>query len=1108
MTLRALPSPWLRAPRAPRSHSTTRLLIAAVATSALGAGIANAQQPFNEQLARLDWRSVGPINNAGRISVVTGVPGDPLTYYVAGANGGIIKTTNGGTTFTPIFDDQGVTSIGAIAVAPSDPNIVYVGTGEGNPRNNASVGDGMYKSIDGGAHWKRIGLEKSDKIARLVIDAKNPDIVYACVLGREWGASEERGVYKTTDGGASWKRVLFLDTQTSCSDLSANADNSNVLYAGMYTYHRWAWYLASGSGKTGVYKSVDGGATWEALSGPDKYRGLPRKAMDRIGVAVAPSDANIVYVISETKDEGELWRSDDAGRTWTTVNRDPNINFRPFYYADIRVDPKNPNKIFSLSGSLYLSEDGGRNFRTIARGIHGDHQAMWIDPVDPRYVLSGSDGGWQVSRDGGLNFEVVNTFPFTQFYHINYDLQEPYHVCGGLQDNGTWCGPSNSLSGQGIRPADWATVAGGDGFFGVPVLDKPWLVFADAQGGMITLTDTRSGVRKNIYPYPNRVGSVGDAMLSHKYRFNWNSPIVLSPQNPGTVYFGGNVLFRSKDYGLSWEVISPDLTSNDPKKQQSSGGEIVTDNTAAEFHTTLLSIAPSPVDPNVIWTGSDDGLVQVTRDGGKTWTSTFVNVPGLKPNAWIATVEASHFDAGTAYVSADHHQDDDYAPYFYMTTDYGKTWKSIRGDLPDRAWWSHVIREDPRNRNVLYAGTEAGVWATWDRGVHWVSIRGKLPAVPVRDMQIHPRDNDLILATHGRGLYILDDLTPLQQLAAAQADDAALFDIRPATNWTSWSRDGNLGARIWAGENPPNGAMISYWLKAQPAGEVNLEIADSKGEVVRRYRRVRDEAGVQRMTWDLRGTDLSGGGGGGGRGAGAAAATRPAQDTSLAALREQRRAADLRDSEAGGGGGGDEENFFRGPAGTAVLPGTYQVTLVVNGKRYTKPVTVRNDPRIEMTPTQVAAQHDAAITLERLSQRVNRVIANTDDILSQLTNLQSTLRRAPRGQNTPAVLAEVDSTIKDLRHFRDSVLARPLPGLGYRQYPRLREEVQSVSGSVSRTQWPVTAGEQLRSNELKEESDVAQGRLDQIISIRVGKINTLLAGTEHVITPTPRGVVP
>ena len=1115
------------------TRPSLRSAVRHAAIALLGAGVLVAQQPAArsvargaatpaaatpapgpaELLKRLPWRAVGPINNAGRISVVTGVPGDPLTYYVAGANGAIIKTTNGGNTFKPIFDEQSSGSIGAIAVAPSDPNIVYVGTGEGNPRNNASVGDGMYKSIDGGEHWTHIGLEKSDKIARIIVDAKNPDIVYACGLGREWGPNEERGVFKTTDGGASWKKVLYVDPQTACSDISADPDNSNILYAGMYTYRRWAWHLASGSGNTAVYKSVNGGASWEKLSGPDKLRGLPRKAMDRIGVAVAPSDPNIVYVISETKDEGELWRSDDAGRTWRTVSSDRNINFRPFYYADIRVDPKNPNRVFALAGGLYFSEDGGQNFRTIARDVHGDHQAMWIDPVDPRYILNGNDGGWSVSRDGGRNWDIVNTFPFTQFYHINYDMQVPYRVCGGLQDNGTWCGPSNSLSGQGIRPADWYNVSGGDGFFGVPVLDKPWLVYSDAQGGMLNITDTRSGVAKTIYPYPNRVGSVGDAMIGHKYRFNWNSPIALSPQNPGVVYFGGNVLFRSRNYGLGWDVISPDLTTNDPKKQQSSGGEIVVDNTAAEFHSTLLSIAPSPLDSNVIWTGSDDGNVQVTRDGGKTWSNTFVNVPGLKPNAWIATVEASHFDVGTAYATADHHQDDDYAPYVYMTTDFGRTWKNIRGDLPDNAWWTHVIREDPRNRNLLYVGTEAGVWASWDRGAHWTSLRGKLPVVPVRDLQIHPRDNDLILATHGRGLYIMDDVTAIQGIAEAQAEaqEAQLIDIRPAVRWNYWNRDGNLGQRKWAGENPPNGAVISYFLKSQPAGEVNIEVADASGRVVRRFRRVADDAGVNRVTWDLRYEAPAGGGfAGRGQGQGGVQGAGPgaSPDTSLAALRERRRAAEaagVDEAAPGGGGGGGVSG---GAGAPAVLPGTYQVTMIVGGQRYTKPVTVQNDPRVEMTPAQVTAQHDAALQLQALTQRVTRVVASTDDMIAQLTAVQASLRRAPRAENTAAALAEIDGTVKDLRHFRDSVLARPLQGLGYRQYPRLREEVQTVSGMVSRPQWPVTDGERLRSGELKVETDDAQVRLDGIIRDKVGKINELLKGTQHVITPQAARVIP
>ena len=1064
-------------------------------------------------LTRVPWRSVGPTNNAGRISVVVGVPGDPLTYYVAGANGGIIKTTNGGTTFTSIFDKAGPASIGAIAVAPSDRNIVYVGTGEGNPRNNASVGDGMYKSIDGGEHWTHIGLEKSDKIARLVVDGRNPDVVYACVLGREWGPSEERGVFKTTDGGASWKKVLYVDPQTSCSDISADPGNSNIIYAGLYTFRRWAWHLESGAGNTAVYKSVNGGASWEKLSGPDKLNGLPRKAMDRIGVAVAPSDPDIVYVISETKDEGELWRTDDGGTTWRTVNRDPNINFRPFYYADIRVDPKNPNRVFALSGGLYFSEDGGANFRTIARDVHGDHQAMWIDPVDPRYILSGSDGGWQVSRDGGKNWDVVNTFPFTQFYHINYDLQQPYRVCGGLQDNGNWCGASNSLSGQGIRTDDWYTVSGGDGFFTVPVLDKPWLVYSNSQGGMINITDTRSGAQKTIYPYPNRVGSVGDAMLGHKYRFNWNSPIALSPQNPRVAYFGGNVLFKTVDYGLSWQVISPDLTTNDPKKLQSSGGEIVTDNTAAEFHSTLLSIAPSPLDSNVIWIGTDDGNVQVTRDGGKSWSNVFVNVPGLKPNAWIATVEASHFDVGTAYATADHHQDDDYAPFVYMTTDFGKTWRSIRGDLPDKAWWAHVVREDPKNRNVLYLGTEGGIWATWDRGAHWVSLRGDIPITPVRDIQVQPRDNDLLVATHGRGLYILDDLTPLQQLAAAVqgTDDAILFETRAAVRWNTWNRTGNLGQRKWAGENPPNGAIISYYLKAQPPGEVNIEIADASGRVVRRFNRVMDEAGVSRITWDGRYDAAAGGfgGRGGARGAGGPGGTGgpggaggAPSDTSLAALRAQRRAAAGREQEAGGGGGG----FFGGASGVAALPGTYTVTMTVGGKKYERPLVLQNDPRIEMTPAQLTTQHDAALQLQALSQRVTRVIASADDLLSQLTNTQTALQRNAR--ENEGVLAEIDGTIKDLRHFRDSVLARPLQGLGYRQYPRLREEVQTVSGMVSRPQWPVTEGEKQRSGELRTEADEAQTRLDGIVKNRIGKINDLLKDQQHVITPNAPKVVP
>lgn len=1058
--------------------------------------------PELEALRDLPWRSLGPVNQAGRISVVVGVPGDPDTYFVGAANGGIIRTTNGGTTFKPVFDSQSASSIGAIAIAPSDRNVIYVGTGEGNPRNNASIGDGMYKSVDGGEHWTRIGLEKSDKVARIVIDPRNPDIVFACVLGREWGPSEERGVFKTTDGGRTWRKVLYVDAQTSCSDISSAANNGNVLFAGMYTYRRWAWHLESGGGNTAVYRSTDGGESWERLSGPDRALGLPKKAMDRIGVAVAPGNPGIVYVISETVDEGELWRSDDGGDHWRMVNRDPNINFRPFYYADIRVDPANPNKVYALSGALWMSEDGGTTFRTIARDVHGDHQAMWIDPLNANRVLSGSDGGWQVSFDGAKTFEIVNTFPFTQFYHVNYDLQKPYMVCGGLQDNGNWCGPSQNTSPRGIRKPDWFTVSGGDGFFTVPDLRQPWLIYSNAQGGMINLTDIRTGAQKTIYPYPNRVGSVGDAMIGHKYRFNWNAPIALSPQDPGTVYFGGNVLFRSRTHGMSWEVISPDLTTNDPRKQQSSGGPIVVDNTAAEFHSTLLSIAPSPLDSNLIWISTDDGNVQVTRDGGKSWSNVFVNVPGLKPNAWLPTIEASQVEPGTAYVAADHHQDDDYAPYAFMTTDYGRTWKSITGDLPQGAGWVHVVREDPRNRNLLYLGAEMGLFASWDRGAHWVSLRGKLPVVQVRDLHVHPRENDIILATHGRGLYIWDDATALQQIRPAMATDATLFDLRPAVRWSMWNRDGNLGQKQWGAQNPPPGALITYYLKVQPKGPVNVTIRDSAGKVVRVLRRVPDEPGVNRVNWDLRaeapfqvpGAQVANQAGG---------VPAAAPDTSLNAVRERRRAAATGDRDVPG-----EFEGFGGPVAPMVLAGTYTVALTVDGRTLTKSVVVENDPRSDMTPQQLAAQYETAIVLRDLASSVNRLVVNTDDLSRQATNLRDQLTRAQRAvardsaKHAP-VLALLDTTLRELKHFRDSVLMRPLPGLGYRQYPRLREEVQSVQGMVARPMMPPTAGELLRLTELEAETTEARGRLNSIVATRIARINAMLQGQQHILAPAP-----
>jgi photosystem II stability/assembly factor-like uncharacterized protein len=1065
----------------------TCLTVAAVAGPRVGAQVA-ATTPSSstaeaEAIKSLKWRNIGPANQAGRISVFVGVPGDPSVLYVAGAAGGIFKSTNAGVTWKPIFDEQPNVSIGAIAIAPTDHTVIYVGTGEGNPRNSASFGEGVFKSIDAGEHWTPLGLADTHKIARVVVDPKNADHVYVCALGHTWGENEERGVFKTTDGGRSWQKILYKDTKTGCSDLDIDPTNANVVYAGMYTHRRWAWYFTSGGGETALYRSVDGGATWTRLSGPSEARGLPKKDMDRIGVAVAPSDPDIVYAISETKDEGQLWRSDDAGASWRTVNRDPNINFRPFYYSDIRVDPKDPNAVYSLSGPLMKSEDGGRTFARIGNSVHGDHQAMWIDPTDPRRVLNGSDGGFQISYDRGRTFDVLNNIVFTQFYNVHYDLQAPYHVCGGLQDNGTWCGPTNSLEMDGIRKNDWYTVGGGDGFFGVPDLQRPWLVYNNLQGGVISLTDTRSGSSWQINPYPRGISSSGQWMAPQRYRFNWNAPIELSPQDPGTVYYGGNVLFRTTNFGQSWEVISPDLTTNDKDKQKSSGGPIVVDNTAAEFHCTIIAIAPSPLDPNVIWVGTDDGNIQVTRDGGKTWANVNRGLAGLAPNAWISKIDASRASAGTAYVAASHWQtSNDYTPYFYKTADYGKTWTRITNGLAARGW-SHVIREDPKNPTLLYAGTENGLYASWDGGARWVSIRNDVPAVPVRDIKIHPREHDVIVATHGRGIYVLDDAAPLAQLAEAMKAQTFLFDVRPATRWVVWNDDADLGDREYRAQNPAAGASISYWLKAKTKDPVSLTISDASGKVVRTIRNAASEAGVNRVSWDLRAENP-------------AAPRRPPSEADPIPASVAAR-------------------FGFGNFGPYVLPGQYTVTLRAAGQELTRTVKVTIDPRVQASDADLSAQYEAHLAMLTLAARVNSVLERANDTVSQLTALDEQLGRMPARSTTTAsaeghagqaqaqggadLRAQVKAAIDALETFRDTKIARPIQGLGYRQYPRLRDEVQTIAAGLSRGFRAPNEGEKTAIKELTAETDQAVAALNAILAGEVARINQATATMPRIV---------
>ncbi|MBK7600046.1 MAG: hypothetical protein IPJ07_16585 [Acidobacteria bacterium] len=1064
--------------------------------------------PESAALTNLRWRSIGPANMGGRVTDIAGIPGNPDIYYVAGANGGIHKTINGGVTFRPIFENQEVYSIGALAIAPSDNEVLWVGTGEGDPRNSASFGNGVYRSIDGGDSWKHLGLPDTERIKRIRVHPTDPDTAYVCALGHAWGPNEERGVFQTTDGGKNWQKILYIDKDTACSDLDMDPQNPRILYAGMWTHRRKPWTFSTGGGQTALYQSKDGGATWKKLT-----TGLPRTEMDRIGVAVSRSNPNTVYMVTETKNEGVLFRSDDRGTSWRAVNFDPNINFRPFYYSDIRVDPTNPERVYSLSGSLMMSTDGGRTFTRIANNVHGDHQSFWIDPANPNRILSGSDGGFQISFDGAKTFEIVNNIVLSQYYHITYDMRVPYHVYGGLQDNGNWVGPSATRFREGIRKDDWYTVSGGDGFFVQPDLSSPNIVYSDSQGGSISVIDTNTGVSRTINPYPRNVGSTGGPIFDYKYRFNWNPPIVASPHDPKTIYFGGNVLFKTSDQGHSWQVISPDLTTNDKSKQQSSGGPVGVDNTAAEFHCTILTIAESPVKPGVIWVGTDDGNIQVTQDGGKSWKNVVANIKGLPANSWVAAIDASHFDAGTAYVAIDRHQDDDFSPHAFMTSDFGQTWKSIKGNLPPKGY-VHIVREDPKVKTLLYAGTELGVFASWDGGNRWISIRNNLPPVAVNDIAIHPRDNDLIVGTHGRGAWIMDNIAPLQQLAQAMAAEAYLFDLQPASRYQIWSKDASLGSKTFTAQNPPNGAVIDYYLKQNFQGPVNIVITDSKGQSVRTIRSMANRAGVNRTIWDLRydgpppafggGGGMRGGGGGGGAGGvgGAGGGPGAAGGRGAAAAGPQRPAG------APGAAEADLSEMFGAfgfGTGPSVLPGDYTITINAGNNKMAKTLKVTVDPRIKISDADLADQLSAGMEMRDLTTKLNNLVTRLDDINGQLNAIAERNQRRTGAAATDGATGAPAVNPADIRTAQDQLKALRAKlvrecTMGYRCQGRLRDEANSLMSSINGTIARPTEGQKTAMREMKEETSRAVDELNQIVNTSIKKINDQMSSMPHIST--------
>jgi photosystem II stability/assembly factor-like uncharacterized protein len=1033
----------------------------------------------------LEWRSIGPVNMSGRVADVEGIPGNPNVLYVGAASGGVWKTVDGGLTFEPIFDDQPIASIGDLALAPTNPDVIYVGSGEANARNSVSFGNGVYKSTDGGQSWKHLGLENTRHISRVVVSSLDPDVVYVAAMGSFWGPNEERGVFRSKDGGDTWEKVLYLDDKHGASDLDIDPSNPNILYAGLWHFDRKPWTHTTGSEEGGIWKTVDGGDTWEKLE-----EGLPEGVVGRLAVKVAPSSPNVVYVMAES-DEGTLFRSDDRGETFVKTTDDVRIVSRGLYYTDLRVDPADENRVYAVSSRLQLSIDGGKSFQRISRSTHVDYHSLWIDPTDADRMWQGQDGGIAVSYDRGRTWEPIRNLPLAQFYQVFHDNREPfYYLGGGLQDNGTWYGPSRTREPAGILADDWRMMSFGDAYFVVPHHEQVDLFLSESQAGGIVRTDMRTRQQVDVSPQPRRNdgGPVGDL----EYRFNWNAPIVASPHDPNTVYFAGNVVFKTTDFGDNWVAISPDLTTNDPDKQGEAGGPAWKENTTAEYHCTIISFDESPVEAGVLWVGTDDGNVHVSRDGGDNWEDVTGNIPGLPEFSPVSHIEPSRTDARVAWATFDRHMFDDLRPHIFKTSDFGQSWRRVgTSGIPETAWiW--VLRQDPRNAELLWAGTELGLYASNDGGASWMRHHLKnLPTVSVHDVLIHPRDNDLILGTHGRAIWVFDDATPLQQWSEQLGDKPAhLFDMRPALRFpTRFTRYG-IGDKRHRAPNPARGALITYYLQESldepPATEadegaaddepeaeddggkkeerIKIEILDAGGEVIRTLdaEKLPKEAGLNRTNWDL---------------ARDPARRRSPPDPALI-------------------------EFFGGPRGPQVLPGTYTVRLTVDGESQETSVEVGVDPLVPVSMDELEAQHDVAVELSELQSTLNDRLKGLDSVAAQLEARQATVKQMEieLPDDLRASWKEYDKAFEEMM----GALARAEGKPFWSQGPRLSEQLGNLYRGVDGQFTRPTAAQMEFLEELRQEHAEKTAEIDTFLRDTVGALNAELeaAGVPPVALPS------
>jgi photosystem II stability/assembly factor-like uncharacterized protein len=1073
----------------PPPRSALVLLVLLVAFARM-APLAQSPAPLAPSAyAALQFRYIGPAGN--RTSAVAGVPANPLVYYAGAASGGIFKTTDGGARWTPVFDDQPISSIGALAVAPSDPNIVWAGTGEAFIRSNISIGNGIYKSTDAGKTWTHMGLDRTGRIARVVIDPRNPDVVFAAAMGHSYGPQPDRGVFRTTDGGRTWQKVLFVDDNTGCSDIAMDPTNPRVLFAGMWQLEIKTWGRSSGGPGSGLHMSRDGGSTWQKLTG----HGLPEGPVGKIALAIAPSNANRIYALIETADgvsfdgkpaeRGELWRSDDGGTNWKVVSYDRSLAGRTHYYSRHAVAPDNDLEVYFLTAAWTKTLDGGEtSIDPPAREQpYGDHHDVWIDPSNANRMIVSHDGGISITTNRGKTWDRIQ-LPVAQMYHVATDNAVPYNVLGNMQDGPSMRGPSVSrvtvFGGDNepglITRSMWHTVAGGESGFAVPDRNDPNIIWSTASGygsvgGIVERFDERTRQARRVEIWPHY--TVGSPAADLKYRFQWTFPLTLSPHD-GRVYAGSQYVHQTTDHGQTWQVISPDLTLNDKSRQQISGG-LTPDNVGVEYAGVVFAIAESPVEKGLIWAGTNDGLVHVTRDGGARWRNVTSAIPALPPWGTVSNIEPSRHEAGTAYLTVDLHQVNNRDPFVYKTTDYGATWRSIASDLPRGvATYAHCVREDPVRRGMLYLGTESALFVSLDDGQHWLPLQKGLPHAPVHWLTIQETFNDLVVATYGRGFYILDDVSPLRQLTPdALSAQAHLFTPRAAYRLQAMSDPLAVNDDPTEGRNPPYGASIAYHLKAAPKEDVKITIADASGRLVRTLTGTK-EAGINRVWWDLR-----------------------YDQTPEIRLRTPPLFAPEVKLNADG--------FRTLPAGgrLAMLapPGTYTVKLAGSGPEQTRTLTLRKDPNTAGTDADVAAQTKVLTEIRDEVTQVAEIVNRAERVRGQLVSLTKVMEDDETGKAVKTAAEALDAKIvaaeEPLHQMRQTGRGQDLL-----RYPgKLIDHLLFLAAGLSVADFAPTASQLEAHEELKKETATRRAEMNDVLAKEVAAFNRFLTerGVPHVV---------